>query len=160
MNLLPAGDPNVLHGDSRDSLSRPHNSLLCNSNSLLRRRNSLFSCVGNLLRKYSDCSDLWAADMAKEADSGQNSLLIPCITGNLRRDGFAADCALYHAPITFRAPIGRIQESAAYRAFSGVCRAGFTHRDAILKSLAADFGNSLCRRFAAPIRGPAHATLD
>jgi hypothetical protein len=60
-------------------------------------RNSLFGCTGNSLKKHGDCSGLWGADTSKSANSGRNSLLIPCITGNLRRDGFAADCALYHA---------------------------------------------------------------
>jgi hypothetical protein len=34
------------------------------------------------MKNRSDCSGLRGADMAENADSGENSLLIPCITGN------------------------------------------------------------------------------
>ena len=44
---------------------------------------------------HSDFSALCGADGAKNPASGENSLLIPCITGNLDGDGFAADCPLH-----------------------------------------------------------------
>ncbi len=84
---------------------RPRNSLITDWNSLFGRKNSLFYCVGNLMKKRSNCSGLRGSDMAKNADSGENSLLIPCITGNLGGDGFAADCLLYQR--YFRPGLGR-----------------------------------------------------
>ena len=41
---------------------------------------------------HSDFAALCGADGAKNPASGEYSLLIPCITGNLDGDGFAADC--------------------------------------------------------------------
>jgi hypothetical protein len=56
---------------------------------------------------------LWGRDSAKNAGSGENSLLISCTTGNLSGDGFAEDWAR-HQPSLLRS-YGR-QASSAVKA--------------------------------------------
>ena len=53
-----------------------------------------------------------------------------------------------------------IKKAPDFRAFSRVYWIRFLDRDAIVQPLTADFGNRLCRRFAAPICRRDHATSD
>jgi hypothetical protein len=76
---------------------RPDNSLFRDSNSLIEKTISLFGRTGYLPKKRSDCSIVCRLYTAKNAVSGGNSLLIPCITGNLNGDRFASDW-LHHHP--------------------------------------------------------------
>src|SRR6266436_9489741 len=60
----------------------------------------------------------------------------------------------YHAPAAFTPPLPSIEKEPGIRAFSVTFRVRFSGGDAVGGLVAADFGNSLCRRFVVPIRQP------
>src|ERR1700730_14598280 len=78
------------------SLLRRPNTLLGGTLTLFALKNSLFARPGNFPAKSLADRLFCGLRHANSVGNRQNSLFLPCLTGNLGfRDGFARDCVLH-----------------------------------------------------------------
>jgi len=106
-------------------------------------------CVGNFPKKCSDFRALCGTDRTNNPVLVENSLIIPCRSGNSGRDGFAADC-LRHHPVRL---LPKVNTTWGKRGgFSATLRVPVGRRDADSARISALFEESLCW----PVRGQQH----